>query len=102
MTRKANVHLAAATHRHLEEMMRENLFRSDLYYRPNVFPIYIPPLSECPKDIPPLVHEQEHRNDWERNIMDRMLVVVFGNKVKAYEGKQALLLSLGGTAGEME
>jgi formate hydrogenlyase transcriptional activator len=55
VTRKVNVRVVAATHRHLEEMIRENQFRSDLYYRLNVFPIYIPPLRERPEDIPPLV-----------------------------------------------
>jgi formate hydrogenlyase transcriptional activator len=55
MKRKVNVRVVAATHRHLKEMVRENQFRSDLYYRINVFPIYIPPLRERPEDIPPLV-----------------------------------------------
>jgi len=55
MTRKVNVRIVAATHRSLEEMIREKQFRSDLYYRLNVFPIYIPPLRERPEDIPLLV-----------------------------------------------
>jgi transcriptional regulator with GAF, ATPase, and Fis domain len=45
----------AATHRNLEEMIREKQFRSDLFYRLNVFPISIPPLRERPEDIPLLV-----------------------------------------------
>jgi formate hydrogenlyase transcriptional activator len=60
VTRKVNVRVVAATHRHLEGMIRENQFRSDLYYRLNVFPIYIPPLRERPEDIPPLVRHFVH------------------------------------------
>jgi formate hydrogenlyase transcriptional activator len=60
VTRKVNVRVVAATHRHLEEMIREKQFRSDLYYRLNVFPIYIPPLRERPEDIPPLVRHFVH------------------------------------------
>lgn len=52
VTRKVNVRVIAATHRSLEEMIQEKQFRSDLYYRLNVFPIYIPPLRERPQDIP--------------------------------------------------
>jgi formate hydrogenlyase transcriptional activator len=60
VTRKVNVRVVAATHRNLEEMIRENQFRSDLYYRLNVFPIYLPPLRERPEDIPPLVRHFAH------------------------------------------
>jgi Nif-specific regulatory protein len=48
---KIDVRVIAATSRDLEGMMAENKFRADLYYRLNVFPIYIPPLRERKCDI---------------------------------------------------
>lgn len=44
--------LISATHRDLQQRMKENLFREDFYYRINVFSIHIPPLRERPEDIP--------------------------------------------------
>ncbi|XHR29338.1 MAG: sigma 54-interacting transcriptional regulator [Chthoniobacteraceae bacterium] len=50
-TLKCDVRVIAATSRDLEGLMEENLFRSDLYYRLNVFPIYVPPLRDRKSDM---------------------------------------------------
>lgn len=50
-TIKTDVRVIAATNRNLEKMMEEGKFRSDLYYRLNIFPIQIPPLRKRPEDI---------------------------------------------------
>lgn len=54
-THRINVRLVAATHRDLAHMVACNEFRSDLYYRLNVFPVLIPPLRERRDDIRQLV-----------------------------------------------
>ncbi|WP_333638455.1 sigma-54 interaction domain-containing protein [Tissierella praeacuta] len=51
-----DVRILAATNRNLEEMVREKLFREDLYYRLNIVPITIPPLRDRRDDIIPLIH----------------------------------------------
>jgi transcriptional regulator with GAF, ATPase, and Fis domain len=54
-THKVDVRVVAATHRNLMEMSARNEFRSDLYYRLNVFPVVVPPLRERREDIKQLV-----------------------------------------------
>jgi sigma-54 specific flagellar transcriptional regulator A len=62
----ADVRVVAATHRNLEEMIKEGKFREDLYYRLQVFPIEMPPLHARMDDIPLLINELiarlEHEN----------------------------------------
>jgi len=60
-TINCDVRIVAATHRNLDDMIIENTFREDLYYRLNVFPIESPALRERAADIPLLLQELAHR-----------------------------------------
>ncbi len=59
---QADVRVIAATHRDLEAMIRTQVFREDLYYRLNVFPIETPPLRDRADDIPLLLQELLNRH----------------------------------------
>ncbi|TYT75717.1 sigma-54-dependent Fis family transcriptional regulator [Desulfobotulus mexicanus] len=60
-TVRVNVRIVAATNRNLARMVQEGTFRSDLYYRLNVYPILVPPLRERQEDIPEMVHSFIHQ-----------------------------------------
>ncbi|OGC04872.1 sigma-54-dependent Fis family transcriptional regulator [candidate division WOR-1 bacterium RIFOXYA12_FULL_43_27] len=64
---KVDVRIICATHRNLEKMVKEGKFRSDLFYRINVFPVTIPPLRDRKEDIPLLVAHFTHKYNKENN-----------------------------------
>ncbi len=54
-TIKVDVRIICATHRNLEEMVKQGKFREDFFYRINVFPVFVPPLRDRKEDLPLLV-----------------------------------------------
>ena len=65
-SQQADVRIIAATHKDLEQMIADNTFREDLYYRLNVFPIEMAPLRERVEDIPVLINELILRMEHEK------------------------------------
>ncbi|MCP4499680.1 MAG: GAF domain-containing protein [Deltaproteobacteria bacterium] len=70
-TIKVDVRIVAATHKNLEELTQKGLFREDLYFRLNVFPLHLPPLRERTEDLPMLagnilhtIHARTGRGPW--------------------------------------
>ncbi len=66
-----DIRIIAATHRNLQEMVTNGLFREDLWYRLNVFPITIPPLRQRKSDIPALTRYFMERKAREMNLCEQ-------------------------------
>jgi two-component system, NtrC family, nitrogen regulation response regulator NtrX len=69
---KVNVRVVVATHRNLEDLVKQNAFRRDLFHRVYVFPLTLPPLRERPEDLPELVahfaRQVAAQNGWKEKI----------------------------------
>jgi DNA-binding NtrC family response regulator len=69
---KVNVRAVVATHRNLEDLVKQNAFRRDLFHRVYVFPLTLPPLRERPEDLPELVahfaRQVAAQNGWKEKI----------------------------------
>jgi len=115
---KVNVRVVVATHRNLEEQVKQGGFRQDLFHRIYVFPVALPPLRERPEDIPALVQHFSamitKQNGWKeihfspeamemlqkqawpgnirelRNVVERVLLFVEGDTVTASTVQTAL------------
>jgi len=103
---RVNVRVIAATNRNLEEAIQTGRFRSDLYYRLNVFPLEVPPLRERRSDIPKLAkfflsHYSaklgKHIDGISRNAMDRILSYSWPGNVRELQNviERAVVLSRG-------
>jgi formate hydrogenlyase transcriptional activator len=79
-TIRVDVRVVAATNRNLAPMVEEGLFRRDLYYRLNVFPIMIPPLRERSEDIPLLVRYFVQKY---ARLMDRRIETISAEEMDA-------------------
>jgi DNA-binding NtrC family response regulator len=126
---KVNVRVVVATHRNLEEEVRQGAFRQDLFHRIYVFPIALPPLRERPEDVPALarhfVAQIVRQNGWKeiafaedaiqalqayawpgnirelRNVIERVLLYAESDTVTAATVRSALPATGMGTATAM-
>ena len=103
-TLRVDVRVVAATHRDLDEMIRDGRFREDLYYRLNIISIRIPPLRQRREDIPPMVDAFVQRFSQEngkpitgvsREAMDLLMKYDYPGNVRELENiiQQAVVLT---------
>jgi formate hydrogenlyase transcriptional activator len=103
---KVDVRVIAATNRDLLRSVSEGVFRQDLYYRLNVFPVQLPPLRDRREDIPPLVHYFVRRFSLKigrkisrisRETMERLISYSWPGNVRELENviERAVILSRG-------
>jgi len=118
--------VVVATHRNLEEMVRQNAFRQDLFHRIYVFPIALPPLRDRAEDIPALARhfarQVSAQNGWKekifsagalaelaryswpgnvrelRNVVERLLLLAAGEEITADDARLALPSGIGPAA----
>ncbi|MEX2650651.1 MAG: sigma-54 dependent transcriptional regulator [Alphaproteobacteria bacterium] len=83
-TIKVDVRIVSATNRDLAKLVGEGLFREDLYYRINVFPVMVPPLRERPEDIAELAEHFAHRFATAEGLRVRGLAPETVDMLKAY------------------
>lgn len=88
-TLRTNARVIAATHRNLEEEVKKGNFREDLYFRLNVFPIFVPSLSERMEDLPMLVdyflRKFDHTGGLAEGVLSRMLEYAWPGNVRELE-----------------
>src|SRR6202008_3331905 len=117
-TIRVDVRVLVATHRNLEELVKQNAFRRDLYHRIFVFPLLLPPLRERSEDFPELVahfaRQVAAQNGWKekefsveaiaalqeygwpgnlrelRNVVERLVLLAEGEKISAEDVQLAL------------
>lgn len=104
-----DIRIIAATHRDLEGMIRDGLFREDLYFRLKVFPIVIPPLRERKGDIASLVQYFVREKSGERGLgrmpspsktdLDRLVSYSWPGNIRELENavERAIILRRGQT-----
>jgi DNA-binding NtrC family response regulator len=124
---RVDARVIVATHRNLEELVKQNAFRQDLFHRIYVFPLALPPLRERVDDIPSLVQhfaqQVSAQNGWKekpiepaaiqelqhyawpgnvrelRNVVERLLLIASGESVTAEDVRVALPRTANGHGG---
>lgn len=101
-TLRTNARVIAATHRNLEEEVKKGNFREDLYFRLNVFPLFVPSLADRMDDLPPLVEhflrKFGHTGQLGEGVLSRMLEYAWPGNVRELENclERAAIMAGGG------